>query len=60
MTAKKTTPRPDHVDRWRKGVSYYWHRKAANGRIVSNAGPFRTSWGCLRNARKQNPDLSIT
>lgn len=46
----------DVVERWKTGRRWYWHRKAGNGQIVSNAGPFSTSWGCLRNARRRNPD----
>jgi hypothetical protein len=48
----------DTVERWRSGRRWYWHRKAGNGQVVSNAGPFMTSWGCLRNVRRRNPDLT--
>ena len=52
-------PRPDTVERWRTGRKFFWHRKAANGKIVSQAGPFMTGWGALRNARKVNHDLEV-
>ena len=47
----------DAVVRWRSGLRWYWHRQAQNGRIVAQSGPFMTSWGALRNARRRNPDL---
>ena len=57
--SKRAPKKPDHVERWRKGPRYYWHRKAAHGRIVSQGGPYWTSWGALRGARRENPDLEV-
>ena len=49
----------DVIERWRTGRRWYWHRQSANGRIVAQSGGFLTSWGCLRNARRENPDLVV-
>jgi hypothetical protein len=38
---------------------WYWHKKAANGRIVSDSGPFWTKSGAKRNAKRENPGVDI-
>lgn len=43
-----------------KDGSYFWHKKAGNGEVVTTAGEgFPTPYGALISARRENPELPV-